>query len=141
MNLNCCNINLNVFSYKNHKTGNMMSFNFYKNNEKIGCIDYYIEYTQITIIWLIINQELNGLGYGSRMLSMFINYILKMKMKNKNKKNNMNMNQNMNKISKIILIPINFDGKNKNWLCNFYEKNGFTQEKYGYPFYIHNILE
>ena len=132
MNLNCCN----VFSYKTHKNGNMMSFNFYKNNEKIGCIDYYIEYTQITIIWLIINQELNGLGYGSRMLSMFIDYILKTK--NKNKKIN---NMDMNKISKIILIPINFDGKNKNWLCNFYEKNGFTQEKYGYPFYIHKFLE
>ena len=129
-------MNINVFSYKNHKSGNMMSFNFYKNNEKIGCIDYYIEYTQITIIWLIINEELNGLGYGSRMLTMFIDYILKIKKKNK-KINNMDMN----KISKIILIPINFDGKNKNWLCNFYEKNGFTQEKYGYPFYIHKFRE
>jgi len=113
-----------------------MSFNFYKNNEKIGCIDYYIEYTQITIIWLIINEELNGLGYGSRMLSMFIDYILKIKKKNK-KINNMDIN----KISKIILIPIKFDGKNKNWLCNFYEKNGFIQEKYGYPFYIHEFQE
>ncbi len=132
MNLNC----FNIFSYKTDKNGNMMSFNFYRNNQKIGCIDYYIEYTQITIIWLIINEELNGLGYGSRMLSMFIDYILKIKKKNK-KINNMDMN----KISKIILIPIKFDGKNKNWLCNFYEKNGFTQEKYGYPFYIHKFLE
>ena len=130
------NQDISVFSYKNHKNGNMKSFNFYRNNKKIGFIDYYIEHTQITIIWLTINEELSGLGYGSRMVKMFIDYIIKMKMKNK-KINDMNMNN----ISKIILIPIKFDGINKNWLCKFYEKNGFIQEEYGYPFYIYKFLD
>ena len=42
-------------------------------------------------------------------------------------------------VNKIVLIPSKFDGVNKNWLCNFYEKNGFAQERNGFPFYIKKI--
>ena len=91
----------------------------------IGMIDFYHEYNQITITWLIIkdNTELRYKGYGSKMLKMFIQYIIK----------------NMKNVNMIVLIPKKFDGLNRNWLCDFYEKNGFIQESKGYPFYIMKI--
>jgi hypothetical protein len=109
-----------------NRNGNGNSiYTFYKNNQMIGSIDFYLEYNQITISWLTIKDhpELRHKGYGSKMLKMFIQYIIK----------------NMKKINLIVLIPKKFDGKNRNWLCDFYEKNGFIQEAEGYPFYIMKI--
>ena len=100
-------------------------YTFYKNNQMIGMIELYTEYNQITISWLTIKDhpELRCKGYGSKMIQMFIQYIKK----------------NMKKVNLIVLIPKKFDGLNRNWLCDFYEKNGFIQESKGYPFYIMKI--
>ena len=88
-------------------------------------IDFYIEYNQITITWLNIkdDHELRNKGYGSKMLKMFVQYVTK----------------NMKNVNLIVLIPNKFDGMNRNWLCDFYEKNGFIQEAENYPFYIMKI--
>ena len=103
------------------------TYTFSKNNQMIGTIDFYIEYDQITITWLNIKEEpeLRCKGYGSKMLKIFIQYIKK----------------NMKNVRLIILIPKMFDGNNRNWLCDFYEKNGFIQETEGYPFYIMKIIQ
>jgi ribosomal protein S18 acetylase RimI-like enzyme len=100
-------------------------YTFYKNNQVIGFVNFYIEYNQVTITWLNIKDqpELKHKGFGSKMLRMFIQYITK------NRKN----------VSMIVLIPNKFDGNNRIWLCDFYEKNGFIQESKGYPFYIMKI--
>jgi ribosomal protein S18 acetylase RimI-like enzyme len=97
-------------------------YTFCKNNQMIGSIDFYLEHNQITITWLNIKDqpELRCKGYGSKMTRMFIEYVIK-RMKN---------------VNIIVLIPKMFDGHNRNWLCDFYEKNGFVQESKGYPFYI-----
>jgi hypothetical protein len=114
-----------VLSYKITNTG-PVQFNFFINHQNIGYIRYYIEYNQITIIWLCILLEQNhNKGYGSLMLKMFIEYL------NKNKK--------MNQIINIVLIPDKFDGHHKNILCKFYEKNGFIQEIEEKPFYVFNL--
>ena len=106
------------------------TFNFYKNGQDIGFIDYYDEYTQIVISMVYINQDSDTdniqyrrKGYGSLMINNFINYVKK----------------TYDMVNKIVLIPSKFDGVNKNWLCNFYEKNGFVQERNGFPFYIKKI--
>ena len=106
------------------------TFNFYKNGQPIGFIDYYYEYTQIVISMVYINQDNDDdniqyrrKGYGSIMIKNFINYVKK----------------TFDMVNKIVLIPSKFDGVNKNWLCNFYEKNGFVQERNGFPFYIKKI--
>ena len=106
-------------------------YTFYKNNQPIGLINFYMEHKQITITWLNIKDqhELRNKGYGSKMLKMFIEYVTK----------NRNRNMGMKNINLIILIPNMFDGKNRNWLCDFYEKNGFIQEAKDYPFYIMKI--
>jgi RimJ/RimL family protein N-acetyltransferase len=99
-------------------------FNFLMSNQQIGYIRYYIEYNQITIIWLcILLAENRNKGYGSEMIRMFIKYVKK----------------SIKKIDNIVLIPDKFDGINKNILCNFYEKNGFIQEAKDKPFYIFNL--
>jgi hypothetical protein len=120
-----CTLSNNQNNNKNYK------FNFYKNNENIGNIIYYIEYNQITIGWLSILES--GLtnpsvsyhrkGYGTFMLKIFEKYVL----------------NKYPQISKFVLIPKYFDGINKNYLCYFYEKSGFIQESTGYPFYIKNL--
>jgi len=122
------------FTYKiTKKTSTQSTFNFYKNEEKIGFIDYYNEYTQIAISMVYINQDDNTddnnviiyrrKGYGSKMIKMFIEYIKK----------------SFDMVNKIVLLPSKFDGVSKNWLCYFYEKNGFSQERNGFPFYIKKL--
>jgi uncharacterized protein YfkK (UPF0435 family) len=115
---------------KNKNTNLQSTYEFYKNEEHIGFIDYYDEYTQIVISMVYINQDnvdaniqYRRLGYGSLMIHKFIDYIKK----------------KYDMVNKIVLIPSKFDGVNKNWLCNFYEKNGFVQERNGFPFYIKKI--
>ncbi len=104
-----------------------LQFNFFINNTNIGYIRYYIEYNQITIIWLcILSQQNHNKGYGSLMIKLFIEYLKK--------------NKKMHKIKSIVLIPDKFDGYQKNILCLFYEKNGFIQEIEGKPFYIFNLI-
>ncbi len=120
-----------VYTYKITKnTDTQYKFNFYKNNDMIGFIDYYNEYMQIVISMVYINQDnekddiqYRRKGYGSLMIQTFINYITK----------------TFKIVNKIILIPSKFDGVNKNWLCKFYEKNGFVQERNGFPFYIKEV--
>ncbi len=120
-----------LFTYKITKKNNTQyTFNFYKNEENIGFIDYYDEYTQIVISMVYINPDLEKeniqyrrKGYGSKMINFFIDYVKK----------------SLDMVNKIVLIPSKFDGVSKNWLCYFYEKNGFTQERNGFPFYIKKI--
>ncbi len=112
-----------TFSYNITNTS-PAQFNFFINKRKLGYIKYYIECNQITIIWLcILLEENHNKGYGSLMIKMFIEYVSK----------------KINQIKDIVLIPYKFDGKNKNILCIFYEKNGFIQEIKGKPFYIFSI--
>ena len=104
---------------------NPSQFNFFISNQHIGYIKYYIEYNQITIIWLcILLEENRNKGYGSDMIKMFIKKIKK----------------NMKNIRSIVLIPDKFDGINKNILCNFYEKNGFVQEVECKPVYCYDFF-
>ncbi len=106
-------------------------YTFYRNNQPFGTIDFYLEHNQLSIKWLHIkeNNEQRK-GYGSRMLKMFIDLIIK------NKKRKGKGKCTMSTIDTIVLIPNKYDGNNRNWLCDFYEKNGFIQESKGYPFYI-----
>ncbi len=120
-----------VLSY-NITNSEPSQFNFFINQKNIGYIRYYIEYNQITIIWLCILSEQNhNKGYGSLMIKLFLDYLNK----------NINKNKNMHKIKSVVLIPDKFDGYHKNILCFFYEKNGFIQEINGKPFYIFNLKD
>jgi hypothetical protein len=122
-----------IFTYtlNDNKSKNNCRFNFYKNNSFFGMIQFHIEYNSIIIGWLCISPGINltppsinhRKGYGTKMLQMFQEYILK----------------NHQDIKYITLIPEKFDGNNKNILCNFYEKNGFIQESVGKPTYIKHI--
>ena len=122
------------FTYKiAKKTYTQSTFNFYKNEENIGFIDYYNEYTQIIISMVYINPDndkddnnviqYRRKGFGSLMIKFFIDYVKK----------------SFDMVNKIVLMPSKFDGVSKNWLCYFYEKNGFTQERNGFPFYIKKL--
>jgi hypothetical protein len=120
-----------TFTYKITKNNDtQLKFNFYQNNQPIGFIDYYIEYTQVVISMVYINQDDDNnninyrrQGYGSLLLKTFVDYIKK----------------TFDMVNKIVLIPSKFDGVTKNWLCRFYEKNGFSQERNGFPFYIKKL--
>jgi GNAT superfamily N-acetyltransferase len=124
------------------KSQSNCEFRFLKNNEKIGVIRFHINYNEITIGWVCITppksvidhivrtnslfgvESYHRKGYGTMMLKIFEEYI----------KNNHRY------VRKMLLIPESFDGKNKNGLCNFYEKSGFQQETYGLPCYYKNLL-
>ena len=123
---------LSSFRYNIILGNNKNQFNkfiFYKNQKIIGGIDFYIDYNQITIMWLYIipddfSENINRRrGYGTRMLKMFEEYIIK----------------NHNRITEITLIPQYFNGTNKNYLCTFYEKSNYIQEKPGLPCYIKKL--
>ena len=106
-------------------------FNFYRNKEDLGIIQFHLEYNQITIGWLCIKpgniktlELYHRRGYGTHMLKLFEKYVIK----------------NYPSVSSIVLIPEYFDGINKNGLCAFYEKSDYYQEKYGYPYYIKKLV-
>ena len=120
--------NIDIVSRNNYSQS--LNFNFYRNKEKIGIIQYIIEYNQITIGWLSIiptnsDQSISyhRKGYGTQMLKLFEKYVLR----------------NHKIVSKLVLIPKDFDGITKNNLCTFYEKSGFLQETNGFPFYIKKL--
>ncbi len=131
------------FTYNVHipKSHSNCEFHFLKNNEKIGIVRFHINYNEITIGWVCItppkriidlvikNNSSEGIetyhrkGYGTMMLKLFEEYVKK----------------NHRYVTKMLLIPEYFDGKNKNGLCSFYEKSGFQQETYGLPCYYKKI--
>jgi hypothetical protein len=113
------------FSYRLELTPNRSNclFNFYLDRVKIGHIIFHITYHEISIGWVTIIGEYRK-GYGSKMMELFEKYVTKFQ----------------SSVTKIVLIPKGFDGNDKNYLCTFYEKNGYTQEKLGKPFYIKNIV-
>jgi hypothetical protein len=113
-----CNFIVTIPSNRNN-----CKFDLYKNKKNIGGIVFHIEYNQITISWLFINSDIQRQGYGSIMIKMFEKYLSK----------------SHKSINKIVLIPEYFNGNIKNKLCIFYEKNGFFQERDGYPSYIKKI--
>jgi hypothetical protein len=114
------------FSYK-IETGtgfNNCTFNFYLAKVHIGKIIFHISYTEISIAWLtIFSNDSHRKGYGTKMLQYFEKYVVK-----------------TNPLVKsLVLVPKDFDGNNKNYLCTFYEKSGFVQELKGHPSYIKKL--
>jgi GNAT superfamily N-acetyltransferase len=106
-----------------NKNGNNCRFNYYKDKVAIGEIIFNIDYNEINICWITIFTH-RGKGYGTKMLAEFKKYVL----------------HKMPIVKTLVLIPKDFNGTNKNNLCNFYEKNGFIQEYNGHPTYICKIV-
>jgi hypothetical protein len=111
------------FSYK-VETGmafNNCTFNFYLDNIYIGKIIFHVSYTEISIAWLtIFSTDSHRKGYGTKMLQYFEKYVVKAHPL----------------VKSLVLVPKDFDGNTKNYLCTFYEKSGFVQELKGHPSYI-----
>jgi GNAT superfamily N-acetyltransferase len=114
------------FSYR-IETGasfNNCTFNFYLDKIHIGKIIFHISYTEIIIAWLtIFSTDSHRKGYGTKMLQYFEKYAVKTNPS----------------VKSLVLVPKDFDGKNKNYLCTFYEKSGFVQEVKGHPSYIKKL--
>jgi hypothetical protein len=119
-------VNIMGFSYRTelNTNGSNCKFIYYKDKVAIGEIIFNVDYNEINIGWLTIFSDCRK-GYGSKMLTDFEKYVT----------------QNVPIVKSIVLIPKDFDGTTKNYLCSFYEKLGFTQERIGHPAYSKNICK
>jgi hypothetical protein len=100
------------------------TFNFYLDKIHIGKIIFHVSYTEISIAWLtIFSTDIHRKGYGTKMLQYFEKYVVK----------------KYPSVKSLVLVPKDFDGKTKNYLCTFYEKAGFFQELRGHSTYIKKL--
>jgi ribosomal protein S18 acetylase RimI-like enzyme len=90
----------------------------------IGEIMFNVDYNEINIGWLTIFSDRRK-GYGTKMMAEFEKYVTR----------------GVPMVRSIVLIPKDFNGTDKNYLCSFYEKIGYTQERIGHPAYSKHICK